>query len=166
MENTRIAEQAGAPLTAAEEDQARYALDDLMSSGSGALRLPWEQFETVLHFFELGWALGVRTGHTAPALADVPLDRETVARAFAIARTLDPQNAGAVLWQRVEYHGSQTSRHGRYWVRAIHALADPFCRTSEVRYDLCEMRGGVPVTVVRNVRRVSVTPLPEYRWIQ
>ncbi|MGA5520834.1 hypothetical protein ACPCK2_32020 [Streptomyces pseudogriseolus] len=182
MESTRIAEQveeAGAPFTVAEQEQAAYALRELarLASDPGAQRVPQEQLEMVRPFFELGWVMGVRTGHTGPAMADVPVDRTTVARAFvllmaermadpmvvAVARSLDPQHAGPVLWQKVDYHGSLTSRHGSYWVSAIHALADPFGEAPELRYDLCEMRGVVPVPVVKNVRRVSITPLPVYR---
>ncbi|MFD7444089.1 hypothetical protein [Streptomyces sp. NPDC059909] len=182
MESTRIAEQAeeaGAPLTDAEREQAGYALRELARSegDTGALRVPREQLEMVRPFFELGWAMGVRTGHTGPAMAEVPVDRMTVARAFvllmservadplviAVARSLDPQHAGPVLWQKVDYHGSLTQRHGTYWVRAIHAHADPFGEAPELRYDLCEMHGVTPVPMVTNVRRTSLTPLPDYR---
>ncbi|MEU0047258.1 hypothetical protein [Streptomyces werraensis] len=185
MESTRIAEQveeAGAPFTVAEQEQAAYALRELARSvgDPGAQRVPQEQLEMVRPFFELGWVMGVRTGHTGPAMADVPVDRTTVARAFvllmaermadpmvvAVARSLDPQHAGPVLWQKVDYHGSLTSRHGSYWVSAIHAHADPFGEAPELRYDLCEMRGVVPLPVVKNVRRVSITPLPEYRTME
>src|SRR3954467_15885341 len=121
--------------------------------------------------------MGVRTGHTGPAMTDVPVDRTTVARAFvllpservadqlviAVARSLDPQHAGPVLWQKVDYHGSVTQRHGTYWVHAIHAHADPFGQAPELRYDLCEMHGVTPVPTVTNVRRASLTPLPAYR---
>ncbi|MGW2563443.1 hypothetical protein ACWCXB_30310 [Streptomyces sp. NPDC001514] len=182
MESTRIAEQAeeaGAPLTDAEREQAGYALRELSRSESdpNALRVPHEQLEMVRPFFELGWAMGVRTGHTGPAMTDVPVDRETIARAFvllmsermadqlviAVARSLDPQHAGPVLWQKVDYHGSLTQRHGTYWVSAIHAHADPFGEAPELRYDLCEMRGVAPVPMVTNVRRTSLTPLADYR---
>ncbi|MER8225834.1 hypothetical protein ABTZ58_35890 [Streptomyces sp. NPDC094143] len=182
MEGTRIpeqAEEAGAPLTAAEREQAGYALRELVNSGPDARRVPREQLEMVRPFFELGWAMGVRTGHTVPALADVPVDRVTVARAFvllmaermadpvliAVARSLDPQRSAPVLWQKVDYHGSVTSRHGSYWVCAIHAHADPFSEVPELRYDLCELR-GIMTVVVRNVRRVSITPLPEYHRME
>jgi hypothetical protein len=184
MEYTRIAEQAeeaGAPLTVAEQEQAGYALRELARSESDpdALKVPHEQLEMVRPFFELGWALGVRTGHTGPAMADVPVDRATVARAFvmllservadqlviAVARSLDPQHAGPVLWQKVRYHGSVTQRHGTYWVQAIHAHADPFGEAPTLRYDLCELRGVCPVSVVTNVRRESLTPLPDYRTL-
>lgn len=182
MESTRIteqAEEARAPLTDAEQEQAAYALRELASSESDpdALKVPREQLEMIRPFFELGWAMGVRTGHTGLAMTDVPVDRTTVARAFvllmservadqlviAVARSLDPQHAGPVLWQKVDYHGSVTQRHGVYWVCAIHAHADPFGEAPELRYDLCEMRGVTPVPTVTNVRRTSLTPLPAYR---
>ncbi|WP_225079794.1 hypothetical protein [Streptomyces sp. CoT10] len=182
MESTRITEQSEetrAPLTDAEREQATYALLELARSESDpdALRVPSEQLEMIRPFFELGWAMGVRTGHTGPAMTDVPVDRTTVARAFvllmservadqlviAVARSLDPQHAGPVLWQKVDYHGSVTQRHGAYWVNAIHVHADLFGEASELRYDLCEMRGVTPVSTVTNVRRTSLTPLPAYR---
>ncbi|POX47732.1 hypothetical protein C3489_28835 [Streptomyces sp. Ru71] len=182
MESTRMAqpaEEAGVPLTVAEQEQAAYALKELARSlgDPEALRVPLEQLEMVRPFFELGWALGVRTGHTGLAMAGVPVDRSTVARAFvlllaqrmadpmviAVARSLDPQHVGPVLWQKADYHGSLTQRHGTYWVCAIHAYADPFGGEPELRYDLCEMRGVAVVPVVTRVRRTSLTPLPEYR---
>jgi len=127
-------------------------------------------------FFELGWAMGVRTGHTGPAMADVPVDRTTVDRAFvqllservtnqlviAMARLLDPQDAGPVLWQKARYHGSLTQRHGTYWVQGIKVEGGPVGEDHSVRYDLCEVIDGMPVTVVTNVRRASLTPLPDF----
>ncbi|MFD4588325.1 hypothetical protein [Streptomyces sp. NPDC058434] len=185
MQNTRIAEQAGrtedvgAPLTEAEQEQAQYAWQELARSerDPSAQRVPRAELELVRPFFELGWAMGVRTGHTGAAMADVPVDRATIASAFvmlmservadrlvsAVARTLDPQHAGPVLWQKVIYHGSITQRHGTYWVNAIHAHAEPFSEAPTLRYDLCAFVGALPVTKVRNVRRRSLTPLPEYR---
>ncbi|MDG4857098.1 hypothetical protein P8605_02810 [Streptomyces sp. T-3] len=184
MENTRIAEpvqEAGAPLTEAEEDQARYALRELARSASDpdALRVAHEQWALVRPFFELGWAMGVRTGHTGPAMADVPIDRATVDRAFmallcarvsnplvmTMARLLDPQDAGPVLWQKVRYHGSVARRHGVYWVQSITVHGSPVSGGHELRFDLCELRGGVPVPTVTGVRLQSLTPLPEYRTL-
>ncbi|MFR0367699.1 hypothetical protein [Streptomyces sp. MCC20] len=184
MEYTRIPErtqEAGAPITDAEKEQARYALAELARSerDPDALRVSHEQLEMVRPFFELGWAMGVRTGHTGPAMADVPVDRTTVDRAFvqllservanqlviAVARSLDPQDSGPVLWQKVRYHGSLTRRHGVYWVQAIRAEAGPVGGGHSVRYDLCEVISGIPVTMVTNVRRQSLTPLPDYRTL-
>jgi hypothetical protein len=182
MEDTRFAEraeEAGAPLTDAEREQAGYALRELARSETDrdALRVSQEQLELVRPFFELGWAMGVRTGHTGAAVAEVPVARSTADAAFvllmtervadplvvAVARSLDPQHTGPVLWQKVDYHGSLTARHGVYWVSAIHAHADPFGEAPDVRYDLSEVRGAAHVVVARNVRRRSLTPLPAHR---
>ncbi|MFD6285408.1 hypothetical protein [Streptomyces sp. NPDC060205] len=183
MENTRIAQQApeaGAPLTDAEKEQARYALREMVRSerDSGALRVPPEQLDVVRSFFELGWAMGVRSGHTGPSMADVPVDRATVDRAFAelllsrrvanqlalsVPRVLDPQDAGPVLWQKIRYHGTLTRRHGVYWVRAIKAEAGPVGAAPSVRYDLCEVIDGMTVLAITDVRPQSLTPLSEFR---
>ncbi|CCK24382.1 hypothetical protein BN159_8502 [Streptomyces davaonensis JCM 4913] len=181
MENSQIPQQlreTGAPLTDAEKEQARYALAELARSerDPDALRVSHEQLEMVRPFFELGWGMGVRTGHTGAAMAGVPVDPGTVDRAFvgllsgrvasqlviAVAQVLDPQGGGPVLWQRVRYHGSVTRCHGSYWVQGIHAHADLVGVACVLRYDLCEVIGGVPVTAVTNVRRRSLTPLPEF----
>ncbi|MEU5324234.1 hypothetical protein AB0G67_47105 [Streptomyces sp. NPDC021056] len=184
MESTRIPEQAreiGAPLTDAEKEQARYALRELARSerDPDAMRVSHEQLDVVRSFFELGWAMGVRTGHTGPAMADVPVDRGTVDRAFvdlllservanqlalAVARSLDPQECGPVLWQKVRYHGSVTRCHGVYWVQGITVQAGPVVGAApRVRYDLCEVIGGMPVSAVTRVRLQSLTPLPDFR---
>ncbi|WP_427168762.1 hypothetical protein ACQF4J_46885 (plasmid) [Streptomyces sp. C1-1] len=167
MEETQTISPTGEPVTQAEGEQAGYALRELARSVSApdALGVSEEQLEAVVPFFVLGWAMGVRTGHTAPAVAGVPVDRETVTRAFAevVARVSPPAYPGPVLWQQVDYHGSVTQRHGTLWVCGIHAYADPFGGEPEMRYDLCEMRGAVPVTVVTGVRRMSLTPLPVFR---
>ncbi|MFI2415204.1 hypothetical protein [Streptomyces sp. NPDC018947] len=178
MESTRIAEQAeetGAPLTAAEEEQAGYALRELTTKpGDADTALVSREWLTLVQpFFELGWAMGVRTGSTGFAMVGVPVDGATVAHAFAqlngeraadlLARGLeDPQNAGPSIWQRVRYHGSLTQAHGTYWVSAIHAHGDPVSMVPTLRYDLCELQGETPVPVVSNVRRVSLTPLGEW----
>ncbi len=85
-------------------------------------------------------------------MAGVPVDARTVAAAFVVLGTqrltgapaFDPQDDGPVLWQKVDYHGSLTQRHGTYWVTAIHAHADTFGEAPEVRYDISEMTGGGP----------------------
>jgi hypothetical protein len=182
MESTRMgqrAREAGAPLTDAEKEQARYALAELARSerDGEALRVSGEQLELVRPFFELGWAMGVRTGHTGLAVAGVPVDGSTVDRAFvgllsarvahqlviAVARCLDPQDAGPVLGQKVRYHGSLMERHGEYWVQAIKVQADSTGGGCSLRYDLCEVIGGFSVPAVMRVRRQSLTPLPDYR---
>ncbi|MDA5147435.1 hypothetical protein PEM37_38675 [Streptomyces sp. AD681] len=183
MDGTRIAEQgqgAGVPLTDAEKEQARYALWEMARSTSDpdALKVTPEQLAVVQPFFELGWAMGVRTGHTGPAMADVPVDLLTIDRAFielllserlanqlalSVARALDPQGGGPGLWQKVRYHGSLTQCHGLYWVQAIKAQADRFGAPPTVRYDLCKVVDRIPVRTVRDARPQSLTPLSEFR---
>ncbi|GJF26561.1 hypothetical protein [Streptomyces sp. HO565] len=178
MESTRIAEQAeetGAPLTEAEEEQAGYALRALTAKPGDpdAALVSREWLSLVQPFFELGWAMGVRTGSTGLAVAGVPVDGATVAHAFAqlngeraanvLARGQEePQHAGPSIWQRVRYHGSLTRSHGTYWVEAIHAYGDPVSMLPTLRYDLGELRGETLVPVVTNVRRVSLTPVAEW----
>ncbi|GAA2702438.1 hypothetical protein GCM10010095_72230 [Streptomyces anthocyanicus] len=178
MENTRSVERAegtGAPITDAEKEQAGYTLRAMTAKPGDpeALLVSREWLALVQPFFELGWAMGVRTGNTGMAVAGVPVTGATVARAFAqlngeraadlLARGLeDPQSAGPSIWQRVRYHGSLTQAHGTYWVCAIHAHGDPLSMLPTLRYDLCELRGDTPVPVVKNVRRVSLTPLGEW----
>ncbi|MER6691131.1 hypothetical protein [Streptomyces minutiscleroticus] len=179
-EEIRAAEETGAPVTQAEREQSGHALWELAYGEVGrGLGIPSEHVETARPFFELGWAMGVRTGHGAPALAGVPVDRAAVARAFAllspeqvadgmllaVARTLDPEHNGPILWQKVDYHGSHTGKHGTYWVTAIHAHADPFGDGPEVRYDISEQRGAAFVVKLRSVRRESITPLPYFQRI-
>ncbi|UFQ99719.1 hypothetical protein KBP30_41595 [Streptomyces sp. Go40/10] len=167
MEEAQTMSRTGEPVTQAEEEQAGHALRELARSVSGpeALGVSQEQLDAVVPFFVLGWAMGVRTGHTAPAVAGVPVDQETVTRVFTdlMERVSVPQCPGPALWQKVDYHGSVTQRHGALWVCAIHVYADPFGGESELRYDLCEMRGVTPVTVVTGARRTSLTPLPVFR---
>ncbi|MFF0516990.1 hypothetical protein [Streptomyces sp. NPDC004250] len=178
MESTRIAEQAeqaGAPITAAEKEQAAYALRGLAASPSEpeACLVSREWLALVRPFFDLGWDMGVRTGNTGLAVAGVPVDGATVASAFAqlngervadlLARGFeDPQTAPPTIWQRVRYHGSLTQSHGRYWVGAIHAHGDPVSMLPTLRYDLYERRGGALVPVVTNVRRTSITHVCEW----
>ncbi|MGW1729013.1 hypothetical protein ACWCQK_39915 [Streptomyces sp. NPDC002306] len=123
--------------------------------------MPREQLEMVRPFFELGWVMGVRTGHTGPALVGVPVDPHTVARAFvllpaervadpmviAVAQSLDPQHAGPVLWQRVDYHGSVTGRHvptgyARSTRTPICSVRRPSCVTTCVRWTVSRRLSG------------------------
>lgn len=173
MDETRLAPQAlakGAPVSDTEEAQAAYAFRELSRSDSvpGALRMSHELLSTVQALFELGWALGVRTGHTGPALANVPVDRATIERAFRWISSWDHevirQRVGQpILWQKVRYSGSLTRRHGEYWVVAIHAYADPDGGGPELRYDLCEIVAGRVVPVANGVRPSSLEPLSGHR---
>ncbi|MEU6375546.1 hypothetical protein [Streptomyces sp. NPDC046909] len=168
MEETQMMSRTGEPVTQAEDEQAVHALQELARGVSDldALGVSQRQLDTAVPFFVLGWAMGVRTGHTAPAVAGVPVDQETVTRMLAGLRAVQvapSQFTEPGLWQKVDYHGSVTQRHSEYWVQAIHVHADPFGDEPELRYDLCEMRGVVPVRMVTGARRTSLTPLPVFR---
>ncbi|WP_199550131.1 hypothetical protein [Streptomyces sp. N35] len=171
---TRIAEgaqEAGAPPTVSEEEQADHAFDVLARSEGDprAVRASRAQLALVQPFFELGWIMGVRTGHTGPAMTDVPLAPHTVRTAFRqllryapISSFAAPQPAEPVLWQKVRYHGSRTHRHGLYWVYAITAVASQVGGPHELRYSLCHVIDGKPVPVVMDAGRGSLTPHSEY----
>ncbi|WP_371647761.1 MULTISPECIES: hypothetical protein [unclassified Streptomyces] len=171
MEESQVIDRTGEPVTQDEAEQAEHALREWARSRGvpGTLRVPLEQFDAILPLFVLGWASAVRTGHTAPAVAGVPVDQESVRRAFRRLRSGRVgvrQSEGPTLWQQVDYHGSVRRCHGTYWVCAIHTYADPYGGVPELRYDLCEevdVLGGVPVPVVGSVRRSSLTPLPVHR---
>lgn len=163
-----VDETAGVPVTDDEQEQARYALRELAATEYGRLcgaRVPADVLEPVRDFFELGWVLGVRTGHTGLAVAGLPVDAESVRLAFARLRMtwLDRGEVEPVMWQRVRYHGSVTRKHGSWWVYAIRQVCHRADEPAEVRYDLCEVYGASIVSQVTNVRRESVTPLPEFR---
>ncbi|MFI7012625.1 hypothetical protein [Streptomyces sp. NPDC050145] len=171
MEKTIMAQaeqETGVPVADAEREQARYALEELAATECGRVsgaRVPESVLEPVRPFFELGWALGVRLGYTGRALSGVPVDADTVRRAFAQLRNawLDQGEVEPVLWQRVRYHGSVERKHGLWWVYGVRQVCHRADEPAEVRYDLCEVYGNTIVTQVTNVRRESVTPLPEYR---
>lgn len=177
MDETQIGQPTvSAPLSDQELDAAAYALRELARSRRHAqsYRVPARRVELIRPFFLLGWAMGVRTGVTSPALGGVPVDSATIEAAFAAlmaeavsdrlaletARRL-PQDSPA-LWQKVSYHGSITRLHGRYWVVGMHISRSRIGHPAEVRYDLGRELDEVAVPVVRNVRHESVTALPEF----
>ncbi|MFD8737412.1 hypothetical protein ACFV06_21165 [Streptomyces sp. NPDC059618] len=181
MDETQMgaaAEFRGEPYSELELDQSAHAFEELARSGRDpeALRVPARFLETVRPFFRLGWATGVRTGHSGPALAGVPVDSETIDAAFAtvmaeaVANRLALETArrlpndSPALWQKVTYHGSVARRHGDYWVVAMHIYNHELGYQSETRYDLGRVVGTSVVPLVMKVRRQSLTPHEEYYW--
>ncbi|MFF4542235.1 hypothetical protein [Streptomyces aureus] len=178
MDETQMgaAELHGEPYSELELDQSAHALQQLARSSRDpeALRVPARYLEVVRPFFRLGWATGVRNGHTGPALARVPVDSETVNAAFVTlmtdvtadrlaletARRL-PSDSPA-LWQQVTYHGSLTRMHGNYWVVGMHIYSHALGHEPEVRYDLGREIGTAAVPLVTKVRRESLTPHAEF----
>ncbi|MGW5657179.1 hypothetical protein [Streptomyces humi] len=165
MEETQFALQA-AEVTEAEKEQADHAFAELVRSGGdpSAQKLSQGQLEAARQIFELGWAMAVRTGTCAPAVAGVPVHPKDVDAALTDARSagVGAPYPGPAVWQKVEYKGSVRVRHGHYWVYAINIQPGVYSDLPEVRYDLCEMQGRTPVTVVSNVRASSLTALPEF----
>ncbi|MER7982475.1 hypothetical protein [Streptomyces sp. NPDC095817] len=177
MDETQVGTSTvSAPLSDQELDASAYALRELLRSrGDGqSYRVPARRVELIRPFFRLGWAMGVRTGLTGPALYGVPVDSRTVtaavtelmAEAVADRLALDtarrlPQNSPA-LWQRVSYHGSLSHLHGHYWVVGMHIASGQVGYPAEVRYDLGRELDGAAVPAVRRVRHQSVTVLPEF----
>ncbi|WP_406834782.1 hypothetical protein ACICHK_00010 [Streptomyces sp. AHU1] len=166
----------GEPYSDLELDQSAHALQELARSERDpeALRVPARYLETVRPFFRLGWATAVRTGHTGPALAGVPVDGETVNIAFVtlMAETVADRLAletarrlptgSLALWQKVTYHGSLTLAHGDYWVVGMHIHSHDLGQEPEVRYDLGREIDSTAVPLIKTVRRQSLTPHEEF----
>ncbi|MEV6533715.1 hypothetical protein ACGFWD_26600 [Streptomyces sp. NPDC048448] len=177
MDETQVGQSAeNAPLSDQELDAAVHALKELVRSrrDGQSYRVPARRVELIRPFFLLGWAMGVRTGVTGPALYGVPVDSGTVTAAFTelmaeavsdrlaleTARRL-PQNSPA-LWQRVSYHGSLSHLHGDYWVVGMHITRSRIGYPAEVRYDLGRELDGAAVPAVTRVRHQSVTAYSEF----
>lgn len=110
--------------------------------------------------FEVGWISGVRSGHTGPALADVPLPPETFSAALESLAS-GSEGSGPSIGQLVSYHGSQTRAWGRYWVTGIDCQFSRWGR-EYVLYRLSEYRSGVFVTALSGVHAESMTALPQH----
>ncbi|MFE4703040.1 hypothetical protein ACFRIC_38790 [Streptomyces sp. NPDC056738] len=181
MDETQMgaaAELRGEPYSELELDASAHALQELARSDRDpeALRVPARFLETVRPFFRLGWATGVRTGHTGPALAGVPVDSENIDAAFAtlmaeaVANRLALDTARRLpydipaLWQKVTYHGSLPRMHGDYWVVGMHVDSRELGYEPEVRFDLGRVVGSSVAPLVMKVRRQSLTPHQEYYW--
>jgi hypothetical protein len=114
--------------------------------------------------FTLGWVMGVRYGHTHPALSHTPVsDEEAAAALRPLARPAEDQ--APQLGQMVSYHGSLTAYHGRYWVTNIQASVESD-GTAYTGYRLSEWTGTQYEHVAHHVRPQSVTPLSEFRPVR
>ncbi|MGW1193666.1 hypothetical protein [Streptomyces sp. NPDC002559] len=111
--------------------------------------------------FDVGWVAGVRTGHTGPALADVPLPPHVLGLALAGLADLVVKEPGPKMGQLVSYHGSQEDFHGRYWVtridRELSALGDEV-----VLYRLSTYARGRFRHALHWVHPESLTALPQH----
>lgn len=149
------------PATEGEREQMeaafRAALEQLPANTGFANTVR----ELARPLFESGWISGVRTGHTGPALADVPLPPYTFGTALANLSAALHADSGPSIGQLVSYHGSQECCHGRYWVTRIERELDRRGRES-VLYRLSEYRNGAFVTALTGVHAESVTALPQH----
>ncbi|MFI1401161.1 hypothetical protein [Streptomyces sp. NPDC020681] len=159
------------PPSDGESEQAEHAFNDAIGSpaphmGARRYHAPIRALNAARPLFELGWLTAVRNGHTGPALAGVALPGAMAEEAFGgLARAMAPRDvaAGLLLEQRVSYHGSLTSRHGRYWVTAIAETVERDGTGQDCRYELSVWTGSRYRVVVTNVRGQSITPLPHFR---
>lgn len=111
--------------------------------------------------FEVGWVWGVRTGHTGPALADVPLPPHVFGTALSNVAVALEDESGPCIGQLVSYHGSQDCCHGRYWVTEVDRQLDAQGRES-VRFRLGDYTRGELRTALSGVHAESVTALPQH----
>ncbi|MFJ8158539.1 hypothetical protein [Streptomyces sp. NPDC094468] len=167
MDEAHTAVRPALPVTEAETQAAHYAFDELTrEAAASARRLTVEQLLTVRAFFELGWSMAVRTGVCAPAVAGLPVAPEAVVSALndVVATRVAAPYPGPALWQRVAYKGSGTVPGGLYWISRIHVQPAVYSNGAEVRYELCTLEDGEPVTVKTDVPAEKLTALNEYLY--
>ncbi|WP_143076614.1 hypothetical protein [Streptomyces sp. MUSC 14] len=150
-----------APANESEREQMEAAFRAALERLPQNTGFPHAVRELARPLFEVGWISGVRTGHTGPALADVPLPPHTFNSALSKLCAVMDAEAGPSVGQLVSYHGSQERAHGRYWVTRIERELDRRGRES-VYYRLSDYRDGVFVTALSGVHAWSVTALPQH----
>ncbi|MFF7534572.1 hypothetical protein ACFZB2_36545 [Streptomyces bobili] len=149
------------PATEGEREQMEAAFRAALEQLAENTGFPHDVRELARPLFEAGWISGVRTGHTGPALADVPMPPHTFRTALSnLAAAMDAES-GPSLGQLVSYHGSQDCAHGRYWVTRIDRALNRRGREF-VLYRLSEYRNGEFVTALTGVHTTSVTALPQH----
>lgn len=149
------------PATEGEREQMEAAFRAALEQLPANTGFPHSVRELARPLFEVGWIAGVRTGHTGPALAEVPLPSHTFGTALSNLSAAMDAETGPGMGQLVSYHGSQERAHGRYWVTRIDRELDYRGRES-VRYRLSEYRNGAFVTALTGVHGWSVTALPQH----
>ncbi|WP_369228753.1 hypothetical protein AB5J56_00010 [Streptomyces sp. R21] len=149
------------PATEGEREQMEAAFQAALDLLPENAEFPYDVRELARPLFEAGWISGVRTGHTGPALTDVPLPPHTFGTALSNLSAAMHADSGASIGQLVSYHGSQERAHGRYWVTRIERELDLRGRES-VLYRLSEYRNGAFITALTGVHTWSVTALPQH----
>ncbi|WP_406469804.1 hypothetical protein [Streptomyces sp. NBC_01615] len=148
------------PATEGEREQMEAAFRAALEQLPENTGFPHDVREVARRLFEVGWISGVRTGHTGPALADVPLPPHTFGTALSNLSAAVGAGSGPSIGQLVSYHGSRRCCHGRYWVTRIERELDR--RGESVLYRLSEYRHGAFVTALTGVHTWSVTALPQH----
>jgi hypothetical protein len=148
------------PPSESEREQMEAAFQAALEQLRPGTGLSHAVRERARALFEVGWISGVRTGHTGPALADVPLPPETFSAALGDLAA-GSKDSGPSIGQLVSYHGSQERAWGRYWVTGIDRKFSRLGR-EYVLYRLSEYRGDVFVTALSGVHFESITALPRY----
>ncbi|MGW7610951.1 hypothetical protein ACWGKW_27495 [Streptomyces sp. NPDC054766] len=149
------------PATEGEREQMEAAFRAALKQLPENTGFPHDVRELVRPLFEAGWISGVRTGHTGPALADVPLPPHIFGTALSNLSAALHTDSGPSIGQLVSYHGSQERYHGRCWVTRIERELDRRGRES-VLYRLSEYRNGAFVTALTGVHTGSVTALSQH----
>ncbi|MGV9351223.1 hypothetical protein ACWDSD_42245 [Streptomyces spiralis] len=152
------------PASEGEREQMEAAFRAALEQLPENTGFPHDARELARPLFEVGWISGVRTGHTGPALADVPLPPHTFGTALSNLTAALRADSGPSIGQLVSYHGSQECCHGRYWVTRIERVLDRRGRES-VLYRLSEYRNGAFVAALTGVHAWSITALPQH-WQQ
>ncbi|WP_406436443.1 hypothetical protein OHB14_62385 [Streptomyces sp. NBC_01613] len=149
------------PASAGEREQMEAAFRASLEQLPANTGFPHSVRDLARPLFEVGWITGVRTGHTGPALADVPLPPHTFGTALSNLSAAIDAETGPSMGQLVSYHGSQERAHGRYWVTRIDRQLDYWGRES-VLFRLSEYRNGTFTTALTGVHAWSVTALPQH----
>ncbi|MEV5850373.1 hypothetical protein AB0M32_51310 [Streptomyces sp. NPDC051985] len=160
MTNIEPAHRA-VPATEGEREQMRAAFLAALEQLPANTGFPHDVREAARSLFDVGWISGVRTGHTGPALADVPLPPHTFATALAGLSAAMHTDSRPSIGQLVSYHGSQERHHGRYWVTRVERELDRRGRESTL-YRLSEYTDGAFVTALSGVHEWSVTALSQH----
>lgn len=154
-------ERRAIPASEGEREQMEAAFQAALKQLPANTGITYVVRQLARALFEVGWVSGVRTGHTGPALADVPLPPHTFGTALSNLAAALNDESGPCIGQLVSYHGSQECCHGRYWVTQVDHQLDVQGRKS-VRYRLSDYTRGKLRTALTGVHAESITALPQH----
>ncbi|MEU4507352.1 hypothetical protein [Streptomyces sp. NPDC024089] len=160
MNTTRIEPSRSAPASDAEREQMEAAFRSALKQLAPNAKFSRTVRELARPLFDVGWIAGVRTGHTGPALADVPFPPHKFGVALAGLADAVTEEPSARLGQLVSYHGSQEGCHGRYWVTRIDRELNGQGKETAL-YRLSTYARGRFRHELHWVRAESITALPQ-----